>query len=78
MTAAVHAGPGPRWPALIPPLLIAIPVVMKLTGIPLNNAWIIFALLFGLMLTGMPMTRSGISAGQRGAPAGAVEASVLT
>jgi len=48
----------PRWPALIPLLLIAIPVVMKLTGMPLNNAWIIFALLFGLMLTGMPISIS--------------------
>jgi C4-dicarboxylate transporter DctM subunit len=48
----------PRWPALIPPLLIAIPVVMKLTGFPLSNAWIIFALLFGLMLTGMPVSIS--------------------
>jgi C4-dicarboxylate transporter, DctM subunit len=48
----------PRWPALIPPLLIAIPVVLKLTGIPLANAWIIFALLFGLMLTGMPISIS--------------------
>ena len=48
----------PRWPALIPPVLIAIPVVMQLTGFPLNNAWIIFALLFGLMLTGMPISIS--------------------
>ena len=48
----------PRWPALIPPLLIAIPVVMKLTGVPLSNAWIIFTLLFGLMLTGMPVSIS--------------------
>src|SRR6187455_1580319 len=48
----------PRWPALIPPVMIAVPVVLKLTGIPLANAWIIFALLFGLMLTGMPISIS--------------------
>jgi C4-dicarboxylate transporter, DctM subunit len=48
----------PRWPALIPPVLIAIPVVLKLAGVSINNAWIIFALLFGLMLTGMPISIS--------------------
>src|SRR3954463_4297065 len=48
----------PRWPALIPPLLIAIPVVLKLAGLGVANAWIIFALLFGLMLTGMPVSIS--------------------
>ena len=31
---------------------------MKLAGLPLNNAWIIFALLIGLMLTGMPISIS--------------------
>ena len=54
-------GPAPaasRWPALIPPVLIAIPIVLKLAGVPINNAWIIFALLFGLMLTGMPISIS--------------------
>src|SRR3954464_12677406 len=50
--------PGPRWPALIPPVLIAIPVVLKLAGVPVANAWIIFSLLFGLMLTGMPISIS--------------------
>src|SRR5438067_13407209 len=48
----------PRWPALIPPVLIAIPVVLKLAGIAIANAWVIFALLFGLMLTGMPISIS--------------------
>ena len=62
MSAALPI-PGPvasasRWPALIPPVLIAIPVVLKLAGVPINNAWIIFALLFGLMLTGMPISIS--------------------
>src|SRR6266705_1309135 len=50
--------PGPRWPALIPPVLIAIPVVLKFAGIAIANAWVIFALLFGLMLTGMPISIS--------------------
>ena len=49
---------GPRWPALLPPLLIAIPVVLKIAGVDIANAWIIFALLFGLMLTGMPISIS--------------------
>ena len=48
----------PRWPALIPPVLIAIPVLLKLAGVAVANAWIIFALLFGLMLTGMPVSIS--------------------
>src|SRR5437870_4753522 len=48
----------PRWPALIPPVLIAIPVTLKLAGVPVANAWIIFSLLFGLMLTGMPISIS--------------------
>ncbi len=48
----------PRWPALIPVLLIGIPVALKLAGVELANAWIIFALLFGLMLTGMPISIS--------------------
>src|SRR3954451_23817714 len=48
----------PRWPAFIPPVLIAIPVVLKLAGVAVANAWIIFALLFGLMLTGMPVSIS--------------------
>jgi C4-dicarboxylate transporter DctM subunit len=55
----VSPAPGhPRWPALIPPVLIAIPVVLKLAGVDIANAWIIFALLFGLMLTGMPISIS--------------------
>src|SRR5216684_3879583 len=48
----------PRWPALIPPVLIAVPVALKLAGVDIANAWIIFALLFGLMLTGMPISIS--------------------
>src|SRR5512132_3751534 len=48
----------PRWPALIPVLIIAIPVVAKLAGVAIPNAGIIFALLLGLMLTGMPISIS--------------------
>ncbi len=48
----------PKWPALIPPVLIAIPVVLKFAGVDIANAWVIFALLFGLMLTGMPISIS--------------------
>src|ERR1700693_742122 len=51
------SGP-PRCPALIPPVMIAIPVLLKLAGVDIANAWIIFALLFGLMLTGMPISIS--------------------
>jgi C4-dicarboxylate transporter DctM subunit len=62
MSAAAPLGFGtvdsPRWPALIPIVLIAIPIVLKLAGVPIANAWIIFALLFGLMLTGMPISIS--------------------
>ena len=60
MSVAVPAAPssGPRWPALLPILIIGIPVAVKLAGIGLANAWIIFALLVGLMLTGMPVSIS--------------------
>ena len=61
MSTALPASPAPghpRWPALIPPVLIAVPVALKLAGVDIANAWIIFALLFGLMLTGMPISIS--------------------
>ena len=48
----------PRWPALVPILIIGIPVVLKLVGVDVPNPWIIFALLLGLMLTGMPISIS--------------------
>jgi C4-dicarboxylate transporter DctM subunit len=47
-----------RWPALIPPIILLAPVALRLAGVPVNNAWIIFALLIGLMLTGMPISIS--------------------
>jgi C4-dicarboxylate transporter, DctM subunit len=48
----------PRWPALLPILIIGIPVALKLVGADVANGWIIFALLVGLMLTGMPVSIS--------------------
>ena len=59
VAAPVIASPNaPRWPGLLPILIIGIPVALKLAGLALPNAWIIFALLFGLMLTGMPVSIS--------------------
>src|SRR5438270_6036705 len=49
---------GPRWPALLPIAIIGIPVALRLVGVDIANAWIIFALLIGLMLTGMPISIS--------------------
>jgi C4-dicarboxylate transporter DctM subunit len=56
--APVVPAAAPRWPALLPILIIGIPVALKLGGVGIANAWIIFALLFGLMLTGMPVSIS--------------------
>jgi C4-dicarboxylate transporter DctM subunit len=61
MSVAAPAAPlpgAPRWPALLPILIIGIPIGLKLAGVAIANAWIIFALLFGLMLTGMPVSIS--------------------
>jgi C4-dicarboxylate transporter DctM subunit len=58
-TAAVAVPPpGPRWPALLPIAIIGIPFALRLVGVDIANAWIIFALLIGLMLTGMPISIS--------------------
>src|SRR5437868_1141530 len=60
MTAAapVVLPTGGRWPALLPIAIIAIPFALRLVGVDIANAWIIFALLIGLMLTGMPISIS--------------------
>jgi len=60
MSTAVAAPPahGARWPALLPIAIIGIPVGLKLLGVDMPNAAIIFALLIGLMLTGMPVSIS--------------------
>jgi C4-dicarboxylate transporter DctM subunit len=58
-TLVQPVGPdAPRWPALVPLVILLLPVLLKLAGVPVNNAWIIFSLLFGLMLTGMPISIS--------------------
>ncbi|TMH69506.1 MAG: TRAP transporter large permease subunit [Betaproteobacteria bacterium] len=60
MTAAapVVLPTGGRWPALLPIAIIAIPFSLRLAGVDIANAWIIFSLLIGLMLTGMPISIS--------------------
>jgi C4-dicarboxylate transporter DctM subunit len=64
VTAATAPAPAPgplshpRWPALLPILIIGIPIVLKLAGVAVPNAAIIFTLLIGLMLTGMPVSIS--------------------
>ena len=60
MSAAAPTIPddAPRWTALIPILIIGIPVMLKVAGIAIPHAAIIFALLLGLMLTGMPISIS--------------------
>jgi C4-dicarboxylate transporter DctM subunit len=58
-TAAVPLrADAPRWPAIVPPLLVLGPILLRFAGVPVNNAWIIFSLLIGLMLTGMPISIS--------------------
>jgi len=55
------AAPSPstaRWPAILPIALIVIPLGLKLATIAIPNAAIIFCLLIGLMLTGMPVSIS--------------------
>jgi len=60
MTSLVTQAPpdAPRWPALVPIVIIGAPVALLAAGVPIANAWIIFALLVGLMLTGMPISIS--------------------
>src|SRR5262245_64036330 len=58
IAAPVDNPSAPRWPALIPIVILAVPVALKLAGVPVNNAWIIFTLLIALMLTGMPISIS--------------------
>jgi len=57
-TVAAAAPMRPRWPALLPILIIGLPVGARLAGVGVPNAAIIFALLIGLMLTGMPVSIS--------------------
>jgi C4-dicarboxylate transporter, DctM subunit len=48
----------PRWPALLPIVIIGLPVGLRAAGIEVPNAAIVFTLLIGLMLTGMPVSIS--------------------
>jgi len=57
-TATYGAPDAPRWPALLPALLIAAPFAARLAGVAVPNPLIIFTLLVGLMLTGMPVSIS--------------------
>jgi C4-dicarboxylate transporter DctM subunit len=56
--AAPGSGKARRWPALLPPVILLAPILLRLAGADVNNAWIIFSLLIGLMLTGMPISIS--------------------
>jgi C4-dicarboxylate transporter DctM subunit len=57
-TATFGAPDAARWPALIPALLVLAPFALRLAGVPIPNPAIIFTLLVGLMLTGMPVSIS--------------------
>ncbi len=61
MSSLAHPGQDPnaaRWPALVPVAIIALPLLLKFAGVDIASAWIIFGLLAGLMLTGMPISIS--------------------
>jgi C4-dicarboxylate transporter DctM subunit len=47
-----------RWMTWLPPALVILPFAASLAGIQVPTALIIFFLLFGLMLTGMPISIS--------------------
>jgi C4-dicarboxylate transporter DctM subunit len=47
-----------RWPAILPIALIVVPLALKFATLDVPNAAIIFCLLIGLMLTGMPVSIS--------------------
>jgi len=60
--STLAAGPAPqaqaRWPALLPIVIIGVPAGLRAAGVDVPNAAIIFTLLIGLMLTGMPVSIS--------------------
>jgi len=60
--STLAAGPAPqaqaRWPALLPIVIIGVPAGLRAAGVEVPNAAIIFTLLIGLMLTGMPVSIS--------------------
>ncbi|HEY1327857.1 MAG TPA: TRAP transporter large permease subunit [Casimicrobiaceae bacterium] len=57
-TIAAQPVSNARWPAILPIALIVLPLGLKLVGVAVPNAAIIFCLLIGLMLTGMPVSIS--------------------
>jgi C4-dicarboxylate transporter DctM subunit len=57
-TLPIPAPHRPAWPAILPAALVLAPVGLKFAGVPIASPWIIFCLLFGLMLTGMPISIS--------------------
>src|SRR6187455_2226510 len=60
MTTVTTASMGPwlRGSMLLPPLLVIVPLGLHLLGVHIPTPWIIFCLLIGLMLTGMPVSIS--------------------
>ncbi len=52
------SGNAARWVAAVPIGLVVVPLGLRFAGVEIGNAWIIFALLIGLMLTGMPISIS--------------------
>jgi C4-dicarboxylate transporter DctM subunit len=57
-TLPISAPHRPAWPGILPAALVLAPVGLKFAGVPIASPWIIFCLLFGLMLTGMPISIS--------------------
>ena len=50
--------PALRFWSLLPPAMVVIPLALFAVGVHLPTPFIIFLLLFGLMLTGMPISIS--------------------
>jgi C4-dicarboxylate transporter DctM subunit len=58
MSAALRMSPGLRASAFLPPALVVLPFGAFALGVPVPTALIVFTLLVGLMLTGMPVSIS--------------------
>ena len=50
--------PALRFWSALPPVMVVIPLALYAVGVHLPTPFIIFLLLFGLMLTGMPISIS--------------------
>ena len=55
-TATPAMGPWLRASMALPPLLVIVPLGLHFLGVHVPTPWIIFCLLIGLMLTGMPVS----------------------